>query len=172
MYLILPNPCNHGHGIVKCGTGICRPEQITSPIKNYMILPTGAHRIYQRDLTFFAQNFKAWSLNLEQVHYNMGSPLKPVTKLMNPEIGTSPFFFSVVTFSHRRSARIKKLILQKLLKTAKNLGVDTIQDPIGHFGAPWRPLWILKAVQRFSRWASAPIAARLVYHWQTQIISS
>ena len=32
------------------------------------------------------------------------------------------FFSSVATFSHRRSARIKKLILRKLLRTPKNLG--------------------------------------------------
>ena len=40
------------------------------------------------------------------------------------------------TFSHRRSARIKKLNLQKL---------------IGNFGAPWRPFFILKAVRRCRR---------------------
>ena len=27
----------------------------------------------------------------------------------------------------------------------KNLGVDTFPDPVRHFGAPWRPLWILQA---------------------------
>ena len=43
-----------------------------------------------------------------------------------------------------------------------NLGIDTFPDPIGHFGAPWRPFWILQAVRRCRRWASAPFAARLV----------
>ena len=61
------------------------------------------------------------------------------------------FFSSVATFSHRRSARIKKLILRKLLRTPKNLGVDTFPDPVGHFGAPWRPFWILQAVRRCRR---------------------
>ena len=34
-----------------------------------------------------------------------------------------------------RSARIKKLILRKLLETAYNLGLDPFPDPVGHFGA-------------------------------------
>ena len=41
-------------------------------------------------------------------------------------------------FSHKRSARIKKLIQQKLLRMPKNLGVDTLSailgPPGGHFG--------------------------------------
>ena len=57
------------------------------------------------------------------------------------------FFFSVATFSLRRSARIKKLILRKLLRMPKNLGVDTFPDPVGLFGAPWRPFWILEVLQ-------------------------
>ena len=60
----------------------------------------------------------------------------------------SIFFFSVATFSHRRSAQIKKLIQWKLLRTQKKLGVDTFTDPVRHFGAPWRPFWILQAVRR------------------------
>merc|ERR1711954_400716 len=73
------------------------------------------------------------------------------------------FFFSVATFSHRRSARIKKLILRKLTGSPKNLGVDTFPDPLRHFGAPWRPFWILQVVRRGRRLASAPFAARLVF---------
>ena len=46
------------------------------------------------------------------------------------------FLFPVVYFSHRRSARIKKLILRKLTGAPKNLGVDTFPDPVSHFGAP------------------------------------
>ena len=45
----------------------------------------------------------------------------------------------------------------------KNLGVDTFPDPVGHFGAHWRQFWILQAVRRSSRWASALDAARLVF---------
>ena len=47
-----------------------------------------------------------------------------------------PIFSSAAIFSHRRSARIKKLILQKMLRMPKNLGVNTFPDPVGHFGAP------------------------------------
>ena len=47
----------------------------------------------------------------------------------------------------------------------KNLGVDTFPDPIRHFGAPWRPFWILLAVRRCRRWASAPFAVRLVFSY-------
>ena len=72
-------------------------------------------------------------------------------------------FFSVATFSHRRSAWIKKLIQQKLLRTPKNLGVDTFPDPVSHFGAHWRPFWILQAVRRCRQWASVPGDARLVF---------
>ena len=50
-------------------------------------------------------------------------------------------FFSIATFSHRRSARIKKLILQKLTGAPRNLGIDPFQTPTailgpsgGHFG--------------------------------------
>ena len=52
------------------------------------------------------------------------------------------FFSSVVYFSHRRSALIKKLIQQKWLEMANNLGFDPFPDPVGHFGAPWWPFWI------------------------------
>ena len=38
----------------------------------------------------------------------------------------------------------------------KNLGVDIFPDPVGHFGAQWRPFWILQAVRRCRRWTSAP----------------
>merc|ERR1711942_614120 len=72
--------------------------------------------------------------------------------------------FSVVYFSHRRSARIKKLILRKLLRMPKNLRVDTFPDPVSHFGAPWWPFCILQAVRRCRRLASTPFAARLVFH--------
>ena len=65
-------------------------------------------------------------------------------------------FFSVVYFSHRRSARIKKL------RMPKNLRVETYPEPVGYFGAPWWPYWILQAVRRCKRWVSAPGAAMLV----------
>ena len=48
-----------------------------------------------------------------------------------------PFFSSsVAAFFHRRTARIKKLIYsQKLTGAPKNLGVDTIPDPVSYFEA-------------------------------------
>ena len=52
-----------------------------------------------------------------------------------PHCFFSPFF-SVTTFSHRRSTQIKKLFKQKLLRIPKYLGVDTFPDSVGHFGAP------------------------------------
>ena len=73
-----------------------------------------------------------------------------------------PWFF----VSHRRSAWIKKLILRKWLQMANNLGLDPFPDHVGHFGAPWRPFWILQAVWRCRRWACAPGAARLVFYKQ------
>ena len=48
------------------------------------------------------------------------------------------FFPSVAIFSHRMSARIEKLILQKQFGAANNLGLDPFPDPVSHFGAPWR----------------------------------
>ena len=56
------------------------------------------------------------------------------------------FFFSVVYFSHRRSAWIEKLIQRKLKGAPQNLGVDPFPDPVGHFGAPWRPFWIFEVL--------------------------
>ena len=56
------------------------------------------------------------------------------------------FFFPVVYFSHRRSARIKKLIDGKLTGGPKNLGIDTFPHPVCHFGAPWQPFWIFEVL--------------------------
>ena len=54
------------------------------------------------------------------------------------------FFSTVATFSHRRCAWIKKLILRWLAGANKNLGVGTFRDPVGHIGVPWRPLWFCR----------------------------
>ena len=83
-----------------------------------------------------------------------------MTAIFTIIISTIPFFFSVTTFSHTRSALINKLILWKLTGAHKNLGVDTFPDPVGHFGAPMRQYWIWR---RCRWWASAPLAARLVF---------
>ena len=79
-----------------------------------------------------------------------------------------PHHFPVATFSHRRSAQIKKLILSKLTGAPKNLGLDPFPDPVGHFGAPWRQFWILQYWTPFwllQAWASAPGATRLVFKY-------
>ena len=61
------------------------------------------------------------------------------------------FFFSVATFSHRSSVRIKNTYLAKLIGAPKNLRADTFSDPVGRFGAPYRPFWILQAVRHCRR---------------------
>ena len=48
----------------------------------------------------------------------------------------SPLSISAVTYSHRRSARIKKLIQQKLFRTLKNLGETPFQTPSDILGHP------------------------------------
>ena len=45
-------------------------------------------------------------------------------------------FSSIVYFSYRKSARIKKLISQKLIGSTKNIGRDTFPEPAGHFEPP------------------------------------
>ena len=52
-------------------------------------------------------------------------------------------FFSVAYFSHGRSAQIQKRISQKLMGTPK-IRNRPFSDPVGHFGAHWRPFWMLK----------------------------
>ena len=66
--------------------------------------------------------------------------------LFSPFFFIFQFFFSVATFSYRRSARIQKLIWQKWLEMANNLGLDPFPEPVGHFGAPWRPFWIFEVL--------------------------
>ena len=53
--------------------------------------------------------------------------------------------------SHRRSARIKKLISRNLIRAPNNLGLDTFPEPGRYFGAPCRPFWIQQAVRRCRR---------------------
>ena len=53
----------------------------------------------------------------------------------------------------------------------KNLGVNTFPDPIGHFGAPWRPFWIFQAVRHCRQWASAPFTARLVLYYVVRMVT-
>ena len=61
------------------------------------------------------------------------------------------------TFSHRGTARIKKLILRKLFRTPKNLGVDTFPDPSAILGPPNGHFGFCR---RCRRWASTPGARR------------
>ena len=54
-----------------------------------------------------------------------------------------PFWISrPLIGQNTRSARIKRLIYQKLTGAPNNLGLDPFPDPVGHFWAPWRPFWI------------------------------
>ena len=46
------------------------------------------------------------------------------------------FLFSVVYFSHKRSAQMKKIIQRKLMGAPKNLEVHLFPSPVSHFGAP------------------------------------
>ena len=45
----------------------------------------------------------------------------------------------------------------------KELGLDPFPDPVGNFGAPWQPFWILQSVLVFSihLYSSLLISARL-----------
>ena len=52
------------------------------------------------------------------------------------------FHYSFPPLSHRRSARIKKLIVRKLTGAPKKHGVHPFLDPVGHFRAPWRQFGI------------------------------
>ena len=61
-----------------------------------------------------------------------------------PIIFSFLFLFSVVYFSHRRSAWIKKLIQRNLLRVANNLDRH-------YFGPPLWPLWILQAAVQYCR---------------------
>ena len=45
-----------------------------------------------------------------------------------------------------RGSRIKKLIFLKLTGAPKILAVDSFADPVGHFEAPWRPIWIFEVL--------------------------
>ena len=58
----------------------------------------------------------------------------------------SLFHFSVTTFSNRSSARIKKLILQKLMGAPKTLGEKTHSKLRRPFWGPWRPFWIFEGL--------------------------
>ena len=64
----------------------------------------------------------------------------------------SPFFSPPSsTFLIEGVLRRNKLIFQNLTGAPQNLAVDTFPDPVGHFGAPWRPYWNLQVVRRCRR---------------------
>ena len=42
-----------------------------------------------------------------------------------------------------------------MISVPNNCRVDTFPDPVGHFGAHWRPFWILQAVRCCRPWTSA-----------------
>ena len=60
-----------------------------------------------------------------------------------------PFWILQVFYvSHRRSTRIKKLILRKLTGVPINLGVDHSPDPVGHFGFCRCSMFLIEEVLR------------------------
>ena len=69
------------------------------------------------------------------------------------------FPFSVTTFSHRKSVRIKKLIEQTLTGAPKNLRVDTFPDPCRSF---WGPLPAILAVRKGSQRHKAGINSSFI----------
>ena len=56
------------------------------------------------------------------------------------------FHFSVKTYAHRRSARIKNFIERKMTGAPKNSGVHLFPDLVGHFKAQWRQFWIFEVL--------------------------
>ena len=69
------------------------------------------------------------------------------------------FIFSVVTFSHRRSAYLAKVDLS----TKKSRGTHFCK-PCQSVWAHYWPFWILKALWRCRWWASSPGNARLLFY--------
>ena len=118
--------------------GYCTMSSILKPGVGREGLKGGSKKLYTRgSLVGACEAFstKIWTL---------------ISRLaMRLVISTStflPLFFRVTTFFNRTAPQIKKLILQKLIGAPKNLGVDTFPDPVGHFGAPWRTLWIFEVL--------------------------
>ena len=77
------------------------------------------------------------------------------------------FFLFVFSPSHPfliEGVLQSKNLLSKSYSELNNLVVYPFPDPdpVGHFGATWRPFWILHLVRCCRRWARAPGTARLV----------
>ena len=99
--------------------------------------------------------------NLVPVGQRSGGRLA-MTLVATINVITFSFFFSFLfspssTFLIEGVLRSKNLFSESCLERPKTFPV-----PLCHFGAPWRPFWILQAVRRCRRLASAPFAARLV----------
>ena len=79
------------------------------------------------------------------------------------------FFFSVSTFSHRRSSRLKRIYFVKFDGSSqKSWGIHLSRHCRPSWG-PLVPIWIHQTVRHCRRWASASGAARLVY-WHIILI--
>ena len=88
-----------------------------------------------------------------QIYEEQSSHSWVVRAIMCIDFGTSSQHssrlpFNQLTFSHRRSAWIKKLIQQKLKEAPKNLSVHPFPDPVCHFWAPWWPFWMFEALKK------------------------
>ena len=75
----------------------------------------------------------------------LGGRLATMQWPLFPSLFSFPIFFYIVYFSHRRSAQIKKSILQRLIGAPKYLGLTPFSDPISPFVDTWQPFLILQA---------------------------
>ena len=77
-------------------------------------------------------------IGLRYLHHNFGMSVQHSSQ--------SVFRRSPKTFLIEGVLGSKKNYLAKVCRSAQNLGVGIFPDPVSHFGAPWRPFWILQAV--------------------------
>ena len=117
---------------------MCLPFGLTPPPRI-----KGAHQISN-----FSHIHKKFTLNLVRIAYKRSTGNDISGKYFCPYFLFSPPFFPVFYFSHRGSARIKKLF-SKVAGVHKNLGVDTFPDPISHFVFCRLPLGGLGCVHYF-----------------------
>ena len=95
------------------------------------------HKIHSRDKIFLPPTAKIGTSS----SHSAGRLATTLVATINDIIFSFPplfsFFFSVVYFSHRRSARIKKLISESWQE-------HPFPDPFDHFGAHWCSFWIFE----------------------------
>ena len=132
-------------------------------IQQVTLLPTGLSTLKNREKKAYQGGGRLEGHNLTYFYICMRGWRSSRSAFSPYKRHYTYFFPSVVYFSHRRSARIKKLIDGNLTGALKTLGVHTFPHPIGQFGAPLQPFWIFRFSQKAVQLASAPGAVRLVY---------